>query len=286
MIGAEISQKRQIRRDLSGHPLPFFQKAEKSEAVLRVPGSGQPGDTTPVRAVLSHPGGASDRRGGGRWGARSSAPISLPCKEMHERESSGFTLIEMMVVMAIIALMAAMAIPSISSYFNVSLSATGREIAGTVKETYNATVVTGQVHRIVYDLKEGQYWVESGPPTVMLDTEASKKREERKKRLAISDDKPKDDTGGWAMDKSVTRKKQSLPTGVKFEDVKTAQSDDPITEGKAYTHFFPHGLIESTIVHLMDTSKHHVSLVFQPIIGKTDMYDHYVNEKEAYNAGK
>ena len=72
-------------------------------------------------------------------------------------------MIEMMVVLAIIALMAVIAVPSVSSYFSVSLSSTAREIAGTVKETYNATVITGQVHRIVYDIKENSYWVEAGP---------------------------------------------------------------------------------------------------------------------------
>jgi type IV pilus assembly protein PilA len=204
---------------------------------------------------------------------------------LHERE--GFTLIEMMVVMAIMALMAAMALPSISSFFNVSLSSTGRQFAGTVKETYNATVITGQVHRIVYDLKEGSYWVEAGPPTLMLDTKESKERESRMKRMSMKDDeKKKDDTGGFMMDKSVTRKKISLPLGVKFEDIKTQQTDEPITDGKAYTHFFPHGLIEQTIVHLQDNSQHHVSLVISPIVGKTDMYERYINEKEAFGGGK
>jgi len=202
------------------------------------------------------------------------------------RTAPGFTLIEMMVVMAIMALMAAMALPSISNFFNVSLSSTGRQFAGTIKEAYNATVITGQVHRLVYDLKEGTYWVEAGPPSVLLDTKDSLKREERRRRMAIDSDKNKDDTGGFMMDKSVTRKKVSLPMGVSFEDVKTQQTDEPITEGKAYTHFFPHGMIEQTIVHLQDSSKHHISLVISPIVGRTDMYDHYINEKEAFGGGK
>jgi prepilin-type N-terminal cleavage/methylation domain-containing protein len=203
---------------------------------------------------------------------------------MHEGEA-GFTLIEMMVVMAIIALMAAFALPSISSYFEVSLESTARQMAGTVKETYNATVITGQVHRIVYDLKEQSYWVEIGPTTVLLDTEESRKREERRARFASEkekEDEAKSKAALFVQDRTVTRKKLTLPTGVKFEDIKTQQSEEPITEGKAYTHFFPHGMIEQTIIHLQDSSKHHVSLVLSPIVGKTDLYGHHVTEKEVF----
>jgi type II secretory pathway pseudopilin PulG len=193
-------------------------------------------------------------------------------------------MIEMMVVVTIMALIGALAMPSISSYFNVSLSSTGRQIAGTVKETYNATVITGQVHRMVYDLKEGTYWVESGPPTLMLDSEESRKRDEKKRHSSFN--KKKDDSGSFQTDKSVTRKKISLPTGVSFEDIKTQKSPEPVTEGVAYTHFFPHGMIETTIIHLQDSSKHHVSLVINPIVGKTDMYERYITEKEAFSDGK
>lgn len=207
---------------------------------------------------------------------------------VRERES-GFTLIEMMVVMAIIALMAALAVPSVSNFFQVSLSSTAREMAGVVKETYNSTVVTGQVHRLVYDFKTQSYWVESAMGSVLLDTDESRKRAERKSRFATEKEKEeaeKQRSSQFMMAKSVTRKKVALPTGVTFEDVQTQQSEEPITEGKAYTHFFPHGMIEQTVVHLMDTSKHHVSLVLNPIVGKTDMYERYVNEKEAFSGGK
>jgi prepilin-type N-terminal cleavage/methylation domain-containing protein len=207
---------------------------------------------------------------------------------MHQSEA-GFTLIEMMVVMAIIGLMAVLVIPSVSNYFQVSLTSTAREMASTVKEAYNATVVTGQVHRLVYDLKENSYWVEIGPANVLLETEESRKRDERKRRfgtLGAKEEEEKKSAGLFVMNRTVTRKKISLPTGVTFEDVKTQQSEEPITEGKAYTHFFPHGMIEQTIVHLKDNSKHQVSLVLAPIIGKTDMYNRYLTEKEAFGGDK
>ncbi|MGK5085128.1 hypothetical protein WDW37_17715 [Bdellovibrionota bacterium FG-1] len=182
--------------------------------------------------------------------------------------------------MAIIALLSAMAIPGISSYFQVSLNTTSREIAGTIKETYNATVTTGRVYRLVFDLKEGNYWVESGPPNVLLDTKESKEKEERKKRMTLDSDKKEESP--FQMDKTVTRKKHPLPTGVSFEDVITQQSFEPITDGLAYAHFFPHGIIEQTLIHLKDESKHHMTLVISPVIGKTELYERYINSQEAF----
>ncbi len=195
------------------------------------------------------------------------------------KQSPGFTLIEMMVVMAIIALVAAMAVPSITSYFQVSLTSASREMSSTIKEAYNSTMITGLPHRMAYDIKTSEYWVEVSQTMILLDTKESLERIERRKRLSKSDEPP---PSSFAMDKTVTRKKLKLPTGVSFEDLVTQQSPEPITEGTAYTHFFPHGLIEQTIIHLKDQSSHKVSLVISPVVGKTDMYERYLTAKEAF----
>ena len=55
-----------------------------------------------------------------------------------------------MVVVAIIALASAMAIPSISSFFKVSLNSASREMAGTIKEAYNARLA-----KLAYEEKSG-----------------------------------------------------------------------------------------------------------------------------------
>jgi prepilin-type N-terminal cleavage/methylation domain-containing protein len=204
-------------------------------------------------------------------------------KKPHYNSSSrGFTLIELLVVVALIALISAMVMPSVSSYFQVSLNSATRDIASIVKESYNSTVLTGRVYRVVYDFKKAQYWSESGPPNVLLDTEASKKKAEDRARHSRSDEAPQDSSSSFSMDKTITRKKMDLPRGVTFEDVLTEQSKDPIKEGTAYTHFFPQGMTEQTIVHLVDSSNHHVSLVIAPLVGKSDVYDRYVTSEEVF----
>lgn len=196
------------------------------------------------------------------------------------RFARGFTLIEILVVIALAAIITAFVIPSVSSYFQVSINSATREIGTTVKEAYNSTVLTGRVYRITYDLKENQYWVESGPPNVLLDTAATLKKAEEDSMHHTDEDKPKPDS--FSMDRTITRSKVSLPRGVTFEDVITQQSPTPIKNGLAYTHFFPHGITEQTIIHLKDSSTHHASLVISPLVGNTDVYDRYISLEEAF----
>lgn len=198
--------------------------------------------------------------------------------------SSGFTLIELMVVVALIALISVMALPSISSYFQVSLNSSTRELASTIREAYNSTLITGELHRVAYDLKKGEYWVEKGPNTAVLETKESREREERRKRLRFGG-KLVEDKPSFSMDKTVTSKKKSLPRGVSFEDVVTEQTREPQTAesaGTAYTHIFPNGLTEQTIVHLTDSSKHHSSLSITPLLGRSDVYDRYMKPEEVF----
>jgi type II secretion system protein H len=199
-------------------------------------------------------------------------------------KSSGFTLIELMVVVAIIALVSGLVMPSINSMFKVSLNSTARNLANTIKETYNSTVVTGNVHRIVYDFKAKQFWVEVGPSTALLESKESKERDAKRRSIIKEKDKDKneDKNGGFLLARSVTRKKQNLPAGVEFEDILTQQSPDPAVDGTAFTHFFPNGLAEQTIVRIKDSSDHHASLVISPLLGRTDVYDRYLKPEEAF----
>jgi general secretion pathway protein H len=196
------------------------------------------------------------------------------------KRNHGFSLIEVLVVIAIIALITGIALPTVSSYFQVSLNSASRDLATVIKEAYNSAVLTGKVFRIAYDLKTNQYWVESGPRDALLDTKESKEREERKKKFSsMFSSKPK---ATFELDATVTRKKLNLPRGVVYEDIVSQQSREPINEGTAYTHFFPNGLSEQTIIHLKDQSKHQASLTVTPLLGNTELYDRYVNGSEIF----
>lgn len=192
-------------------------------------------------------------------------------------KNSGFTLVELLIVVALIALIGTMAVPGISNTFKISLQTATREIASTIKETYNASMMTKRVYRIVYDLKEQAYWVEFGPASLALDTEESLKHEERMNRFKKE---KKEEGPSFQMATNITRSKKSLPRGVTFKDIKTEQAKELATEGTVYTHFFPHGMIEQTVVHLQDNSQHQSTLWVQPLVGRTRVIDRYVPYEE------
>tara|TARA_Y100000590_G_scaffold433207_1_gene550010 strand:- start:2845 stop:3471 length:627 start_codon:yes stop_codon:yes gene_type:complete len=201
--------------------------------------------------------------------------------QFRQQKEGGFTLIELMVVMLMLGLISAFALPSISSFFRVSLNTVTRKFAGQVKDTFNSAVLTGRVHRIVYDLEEKKYWVEVGPKGHLMETEHSKEVDESLGKDRYKDDEEEKKTT-FELASTITREKVSLPEGVEFKDIISEQSVEPITEGVTFTHIFPNGLTEKTIIHLQDQDQHETSLVISTVIGKTRVFEYYIKEEEVF----
>jgi len=83
----------------------------------------------------------------------------------------GFSLIEIMVVVAIIALVAAAVLPQVTYLAGVQMKSSARTIAGAVRITYATAVTSRNYYRIVFDLNEHSYRVEkkSGNQYVLAD---------------------------------------------------------------------------------------------------------------------
>jgi len=206
----------------------------------------------------------------------------------HRLNQKGFTLIELLIVVFLIGMMFLFALPKVSSIFRLSLDSCSREMASVIREAYNAAMVTGRVHRVVWDLKERKYWVESGGTSLLLDTEESLEKANQRLRRKIKKEGEEESESlppghlPFTLNRLVTRSKISLPRGVEFEDILTQKSEDPITTGTAYTHFFPHGLVEQTLIHLKDDSKNQQTLLIWPVLGRTRVEKRYLTLQEAY----
>jgi hypothetical protein len=143
--------------------------------------------------------------------------------------------------------------------------------------------VSGKVHRLVYDLKNQQYWVESSSESTLLKSDESIKAErERPKGLFSKGDSDEKKNGGFRQEPLLTKKKRSLAIGVRFKDVYTEQSELPVTEGLAYTHIFPQGMSEKTLVHLEDTSKNEITLTVSNLLGRCAVEGRYIESKEFF----
>lgn len=204
---------------------------------------------------------------------------------MRTREA-GFSLIELLIVVAILGLVGIIAVPSITNTFRFSVQSSARELATLVKEASNASQITGKTYRIAYDIKNSQYWAESTSEQPLLSSEESDKLD-RQRESIFSREKnaEKKKKGPFSQDSMLTKKKRSLPIGVKFKDVYTEQSEDPITEGIAYTHIFPQGLTEKSLVHLEDNDRNSISLIVSNLLGRAMVEGRFIEAKEIFGKG-
>jgi len=201
------------------------------------------------------------------------------------RDRSGFTLIEILVVVALLGLIFTFALPRLNSHFRLSLETATREIASTIKDAFNSTMVTRKVHRLAIDFGEKKYWVEKQDSAqsgeVLLHTESSLEKKREQDRWKSEDEKK---AGGvsFALAADVTPKKKSLPDGVEFSSALSEQYPEPIKEGIATFHFFPHGLSEQGVIHIKDLDGHEFTLVISAVMGKTKLLRGNVSKEEIY----
>lgn len=221
---------------------------------------------------------------------------------------SGFTLIEMMVVIAIIALMMGSAVMGFRSLAKSDLRAATAHLSGAVRFLFDRASTTGKHHRLVLDLNEGRYWAEVSDDKFYIPHEAETAQDQRKREEDESkrdeEDKLREDErqkrgtefiGGQSFDPSKMEVGDFRPKRVRFAafketaikpvtlknaklvDVYTPRIAEPVTAGRAYIYFFPMGQTEPAIIHLSDKSgSAFYSIVVHPVTGRVRIYDEYV----------
>lgn len=135
-----------------------------------------------------------------------------------------------------------------------------------------------QTYRLVVDFPENdehKYWVESTVNKVLFanPSEEEKKIDEEaqaKKEAAI----------GFSLDKGLTKKQQTLPSGIFFESLELAGRTEVITSGRAYIHFLPQGMAEESALVLTDKKELHWTIILNPLTGQGEILDGKTTLKE------
>ena len=253
---------------------------------------------------------------------------------------AGTTLIEIIVVLALAALMMAVAIPSLSTVLGVDKRRASRELAATMRWTYEEATIRNQSMRIAYDLDHGTYWVEAADGEVRIhkDWKAREAFDEFMEEKLEADARVRDkqsagsstqqnlsellagfagedgempNAGGLLggllggggilpgarggefqvnrfqpIDQGLIGGKVQFPDSVRFYGVWTPMFDEiqrPHDEYEleqvqqesepkyriVYTHVFPGGYMEDTVVYVSDAAGEDItSLVVEPLIGR------------------
>ena len=83
------------------------------------------------------------------------------CRFISSRNDSGFTLIEIVVVLTIIAVLASLTIPNISWLSTAKLDAAAERLAATIQYVHDEAALRGRVYKIRFDLDRDFYDVSS-----------------------------------------------------------------------------------------------------------------------------
>lgn len=182
------------------------------------------------------------------------------------KSSRGFTLIEIMIVLAIIASMITLVAPRMVRK-DGNIKSVARQFVVMSKEIRNKARLTNSTYRLVIDLDDegNKYWVEKSNGPQPVDPEGYEKAKE------------KEDKDGppplFQKDKSVLKREQSLPNGLRFGSVETTNMKAPITSGLAYIHFFGEGFVEAAALQITNGNNLTWTLVFNPLTGQADIIE-------------
>ncbi len=207
----------------------------------------------------------------------------------------GFTLIELVITISLMVMIISMVIPSVSNITGMNLKTSASRLAGAIRYTYDLAARKNSPFRVVFDLDENSYWVESSSDKFLLEREKTRvsdgelqppEENDRARRFMgrsfiESGDmwKPKS-RASFADFAGPITKKAGLPDGISIDDVWVAHQDDRVTTGRAYLYCFPTGMTERAVIHLVDDDRDIYTLSVEALLGSVKIYPQYVEGPE------
>lgn len=176
-----------------------------------------------------------------------SPALCLPSPVVH---SKGFTLLELSLVLFIIGLLVTVLVPRLGGLESARLEASAKRLAALVRYLSGEAAFRGQTYRIQYDLDQHRYGVQ------MLT--------------------PSQETKTFVADKSPMAQSVQLPTNITFADIRVP-GIGRVNTGQVFTHFYPQGYTDPTVIHLRDQQSRTITVIIPPITGEAAVYEGYVD---------
>ena len=184
---------------------------------------------------------------------RDSEQAGLPRRSGVLAAKTGFTLVEITIVVFIISLFTAFALPRLPDLTAYKLEKNGRRIAHTISYLYTQASSHRMLLRFNLDIKTGKYYA----TTMNMD-------------------------GTFEKTEFALFKKGRLSDGVKVASFTSLYSGTFIGES-GYMHLMPEGFAEQAVIVLSDRKGKMLSLVVDPLSGRVSAYK---GEKQLEYAGE
>ncbi|MBL0275797.1 MAG: prepilin-type N-terminal cleavage/methylation domain-containing protein [Anaeromyxobacter sp.] len=187
--------------------------------------------------------------------------------------SRGFTLVELMIVVAVIAVLSAAVVPAVASLSGADARQAAGELGGGLRYLYDTAALRHATCRMALDLTARTWSAECAEGAVGVargDDAAATSDEELADRLPDERDQERrrllaKTRFGAFGDRLVTRRE--LPGTTAIREVRVEGRREPITEGTAYVHFFPGGQAERAWVEVADGDAVY-TVVVEPFTGR------------------
>ncbi len=165
--------------------------------------------------------------------------------------SSGFTLIELAVVVCLVSLFLGLAVPRVEGFlFRGGLNGAARSMKASVRYLRSKSILTGEFTALCFDLDRNAYSGEYEPA----------------ERTA----------GETGRAGAPLIPPETLPEDVRFLDVSNIREPKRRT-GELRSVLNPKGVIEETVIHLADDRGRRLTLVINAYTGRFSIHEGYVD---------
>ena len=183
-----------------------------------------------------------------------------------ERESArGFTLLEVMIVIAILVLVSGVALTSLDSLTGTQLRTQTNRLAAAIRHAYNRSVADGLYMRLVINIESDRYFVEGSYTPTFIPAEQRKEGEanDRNKYAVDDDETPRAPANHFVR----VIEEVAMEKGIGIDGVITAGQEDEFRSGVAHIYFFPNGFVEPAMIYTTDGDKDFYTLIINPMTG-------------------
>ncbi len=198
----------------------------------------------------------------------------------HERtlppRQSGFTLIELMIVIVIVGVLSAAAMPAVNAVTGANVRSAAGELSGAARYLFETAALRHETCRLALDLDGAAWWAECTKDRAFAAREPSSAPEREEDDAALAERFPEERDAekrrllaGARFTQFTDRlaRKRALPGSAGFADVWSAHQREPSSKGMAYVYFFPHGQAEAARITVAD-GKNVYSVLTQPFTGR------------------